>query len=93
MSDLILFYQLKATTATAEWTQPTYLEVFTSIKTRSGGWGHPVGVRAAADWTLCPALPVPQNAADVVCDSSTCAVVCELGFQADKYSCFELKFS
>ena len=31
------------------------------IQTRTGGWGHPVGIRAAADWHLCPPLALPSG--------------------------------
>ena len=47
---------------------------------RQSGWGHPVGVKAAADWTNCPALtPFPSGVASVNCDGATCMQICEAG--------------
>ena len=49
-------------------------------RTRSEGqWGHPVGVRAAANWDLCPELTLPAGVAGTACQAATCMVVCEDG--------------
>ena len=49
-------------------------------KTRSEDqWGHPVGVRAAADWSLCPELALPAGVAGTACQGATCMVVCDEG--------------
>ena len=48
-------------------------------KSRNGDWGHPVGIRAAADWTMCPALTLPAGVASFTCNQSTCMAVCEAG--------------
>ena len=78
-----LLSSVLVSSSTAEWVQPSYNDVFTAIKTRTGGWGHPL-VRAAADWSLCPELALPAGAEQIVCDSSTCALVCPPGWMADK---------
>ena len=39
----------------AEWQQPTYWEAL-EASTRRTRWGHPVDVRAAAEWSQCPEL-------------------------------------
>ena len=50
------------------------------IKTRSNEqWGHPVGVRAAASWSLCPELTLPTGVAGTTCQGATCMVVCDEG--------------
>ena len=47
---------------------------------RQSGWGHPVGVKAAADWANCPSLaPFPVGVATVNCDGATCMQICEAG--------------
>ena len=38
---------------TAEWVQPSYYDALQMAKQRSGDWGFPVGVKAAADWQNC----------------------------------------
>ena len=49
-------------------------------KTRSEDqWGHPVGVRAAAEWSLCPELALPTGVAGTACQGATCMVVCDEG--------------
>merc|ERR1711911_552063 len=49
-------------------------------KTRSKDqWGHPVGVRAAAEWSLCPELALPTGVAGTACQGATCMVVCDEG--------------
>ena len=49
-------------------------------RTRSDGqWGHPVGIRAAAEWNLCPELTLPSGVAGTACQGATCMVVCEEG--------------
>ena len=65
-----------------EWEQPTYWDAMQAVRTRTGGWGHPAGIRAAANWQSCPALATPEGASGVTCDGSTCMVVCQAGFQA-----------
>ena len=37
------------------------LESNQEFQTRTSGWGHPVGIRAAADWHLCPPLALPSG--------------------------------
>ena len=39
----------------AEWQQPTYWEAL-EASTRRARWGHPINVRAAAEWSQCPEL-------------------------------------
>ena len=41
--------------------------------------GHPVGLKAAAHYTLCPELTLPANAQEFSCNQATCAVVCNPG--------------
>ena len=49
-------------------------------RTRSEGqWGQPVGIRAAANWDLCPELALPSGVAGTACQGATCMVVCEDG--------------
>ena len=48
-------------------------------KSRNGDWGHPVGIRAAADWSMCPTLVAPAGVASFTCNQSTCMAVCEAG--------------
>ena len=62
-----------------DWVQPSYFDALSSAMQRKGGWGHPVGIRAAADWSLCPSLTKPAGVASVQCDGSTCMQVCEAG--------------
>ena len=57
----------------------SYWEAMTMAKSRNGDWGHPVGIRAAADWTMCPTLTKPAGVADFTCNQSTCMAVCEAG--------------
>ena len=73
-----------ATTSTsiddvAEWQQPSYWDAMAMAKTRTGDWGHPVGVRAAADWNNCPSLTLPAGVASFNCNGATCMTVCEAG--------------
>lgn len=65
--------------ATGEWIQPKYSDALEASKQRKGGWGHPVGIRAAADSSLCPALNMPAGVASISCDGATCMSVCEDG--------------
>ena len=76
-----LLTALTVTSVKAEWEQPTYFNALTAARQKSGGWGSPIGLRAAADWTLCPSLATPIGASRVVCDQSTCMVECQPGFQ------------
>ena len=68
----------------SDWVQPNYYEA-RSIALRWGqkaqsGWGFPVGLKAAADWQLCPSLqPYPSGVSNVSCDGSTCMQICEAG--------------
>jgi len=72
-----------AAVAAAEWTQPSYWEVFDAVKSRSQvSWGFPVDQRAAALWSNCPELAVPEGASGVSCDQSTCAVICKPGYKS-----------
>ena len=63
-----------------EWQQPNYFDALRAVKTRSGeSWGHPIGIRAAADHSLCPALTLPTGVQSLACDGATCMAVCEEG--------------
>ena len=63
-----------------EWQQPNYFDALRAVRTRSGeNWGHPVGIRAAADHNLCPALALPAGVASIACNFATCMSVCEPG--------------
>ena len=42
-------------------------------------WGHPIGVKAAASWSLCPDLQLPDGVESLRCDGATCMAVCEVG--------------
>jgi len=53
--------------------------VLTLKRQRSSGWGHPVGIKAAALWSNCPALALPAGVKEIKCDGSTCMQVCEDG--------------
>ena len=64
---------------TAEWSQGTYWDAMAAANKKSGSWGHPVGVRAAADYALCPTLELPTGVASLACDGATCMAVCETG--------------
>ena len=73
-------YTAIAAGAAAEWQQPSYRDALEMIKTRSNEqWGHPVGVRAAASWSLCPELTLPTGVAGTTCQGATCMVVCDEG--------------
>ena len=64
------------------WVQPPYSEIIDNIQQRSSEpetWGFPTG-QLAALWSLCPTLDVPAGGSSVVCDQSTCAVVCNPGY-------------
>ena len=64
----------------ADWTQPNYYDARAASFQRQSGWGHPVGIKAAADWTMCPSLtPFPSGVASVNCDGATCMQICEAG--------------
>ncbi|CAG5110207.1 Oidioi.mRNA.OKI2018_I69.chr2.g4632.t1.cds [Oikopleura dioica] len=60
--------------------QPKYNDFLDSLSQKSSGWGHPTD-KVAALFSLCPSLTEPDNAS-VVCDQSTCALVCNEGFVA-----------
>ena len=63
-----------------EWQQPSYFDALKAVKTRSGeNWGHPVGIRAAAEHSLCPALTPPAGVSSLECNGATCMTVCEEG--------------
>merc|ERR1711990_375020 len=62
-----------------EWQQPTYWNALASAKSRISGWGHPVGVKAAAMWSSCPTLETPLGVKEIICDQATCMSVCEDG--------------
>ena len=63
----------------AEWQQPTYWQALTVASQSRSKWGHPVGIRAAATWNLCPALEIPTGVKDVTCSGATCMQICEDG--------------
>ena len=63
----------------AEWQQPTYWQALTAVAQSRSKWGHPVGIRAAATWNLCPALEIPPGVKDVTCSGATCMQICEDG--------------
>ena len=77
-----LLHSVALTLGAAEWVQPTYWDAMASVRERSGDWGFPVGIRSAADWSLCPTLATPTGASGVVCNGSTCMVQCLEGYQA-----------
>ena len=62
-----------------EWTQPTYWDAQQMARQRSNDWAHPVGIRAAADWQMCPQLSMPAGVAGYTCAQATCMVNCEPG--------------
>ena len=70
-----------ASVVLADWEQPSYWNAVSSVRQRKSGWGFPVGVRAAADWTLCPEFDLPDGVDSVTCDGSTCMQVCKAGKQ------------
>ena len=76
-----LFQFASVVSAQLDWQQPSYQDALSSVRQRKSGWGFPVGVRAAADWTLCPQLELPDGVESVACDGSTCMQVCEAGKQ------------
>ena len=57
----------------------SYWDAMIMAKSRENNWGHPVGIRAAADWTMCPTLTLPTGVASLTCNQATCMVVCEAG--------------
>ena len=65
--------------AMGEWTQPTYKEALAALKSRSSGWGHPIGIRNAAHWTLCPNLDKPVGVDTIACLDATCMQICKPG--------------
>ena len=77
-------FQLASLASASDWVQPNYYEA-RSMALRWGqksqsGWGFPVGIKAAADWQMCPSLqPYPSGVASVSCDGSTCMQICEAG--------------
>ena len=62
-----------------EWTQPSYWDAQQMARQRSNDWAHPVGIRAAADWQMCPQLSMPAGVAGYTCAQATCMVNCEPG--------------
>ena len=50
-----------AAASTSSWKQPTYWDAFERAKERMSSWGHPVDVRAAASYHLCPELSLPAG--------------------------------
>ena len=63
----------------AEWQQPTYWQALTAAGQSRSNWGHPIGIRVAATWSLCPALAIPAGVKDVTCSGATCMQICEDG--------------
>ena len=59
-----------AASANADWTQPTYRDALAMSKQRGESWGFPVGVRASANWELCPALTLPTGVAGTTCSGT-----------------------
>ena len=70
--------------AAADWLQPSYKEAVASWRARSGGWAHPLGIRNAAHWSLCPKLEVPTGAYQIACLDATCMQICNPGFGLNK---------
>ena len=73
-----LFSSTILATVSSTWEQPKYKDFLRALESKSAeDWGAPVG-KANAFWSLCPALNVPENGS-VVCNQSTCALVCDPG--------------
>ena len=62
-----------------EWTQPSYWDAQQMARQRSNDWAHPVGIKSAADWQMCPQLSMPAGVAGYTCAQATCMVNCEPG--------------
>ena len=50
-----------AAASASSWKQPTYWDAFERAKVRMSAWGHPVDVRAAASYHLCPTIELPAG--------------------------------
>ena len=50
-----------AAASASSWQQPTYWDAFERAKERMSFWGHPVDVRAADSYHLCPELSLPAG--------------------------------
>ena len=50
-----------AAASASSWKQPTYWDAFERAKERMSSWGHPVDVRAAASYHLCPEISLPAG--------------------------------
>ena len=53
-----------------QWKQPTYWDAYFQSgpddeTDRWRPWGHPVGIRAAASWNLCPDIELPEGVASL----------------------------
>lgn len=69
-------------TVTAEWVQPSYFDALQMAKQRSGDWGFPVGVKAAADWQNCGTPTTAQGfdaGEELECSAATCMLKCPAG--------------
>ena len=67
---------------TAEWVQPSYYDALQMAKQRSGDWGFPVGVKAAADWQNCGTPTTAQGfdaGEELECSAATCMLKCPAG--------------
>ena len=67
---------------TAEWVQPSYFDALQMAKQRSGDWGFPVGVKAAADWQNCGTPTTAQGfdaGEELECSAATCMLKCPAG--------------
>ena len=72
------FLFLSASIADA-WKQPTYWDAMNLARERKSSWGHPIGVKSAADYSLCPELTLPSGVQSLECEGATCMAVCEPG--------------
>jgi len=74
----------------ARYDRPKWMDLIRKWKSDEGlsarthqGWGQPV-IGRFRHWTECPSIPKPVGSAIVKCDSATCAVDCNPGFQPDR---------
>ena len=53
-----------------QWKQPKYWDAYfqsgqNDETDRWRPWGHPIGIRAAASWNLCPNIELPEGVASL----------------------------